>query len=244
MAEIKTAMLLAAGLGTRMRPLTNTTPKPLIEVAGRTLIDRLIDKLVAARVERAVVNLHYLPDQLEAHLKRHVDIEILFSDERDLLLETGGGVVKALPLLGEEPVFILNTDSCWIDQDDTTLPDMAASYDEAQMDALLLLARRDHSMGYDGPGDFLLHDDGRLERRGERPETPYAYSGVYIMRPGLVADRNVEPFSANAYWNDFLAAGRLHGMVMAPYWMHVGDPAARDKAEDWLYEVEDSAGEV
>ena len=244
MPQIKTAMLLAAGLGTRMRPLSEKTPKPLIEVAGRTLIDRLIDKLVAAGFEKAVVNAHYLADQLEAHMKRHVDIEIAISDERDLLLETGGGVVKAAPMLGNEPVLILNTDSCWLDENDTTFTDLIDQFDEARMDALLLLARRDHSMGYDGQGDFFLDEEGRLVRRGDKPESPYAFAGAYIMNPCLVSDRKIEPFSANVYWNESLAKGRLYGAVMQPYWMHVGDPQSRDKAEEFLYEVEDSAGEV
>ena len=244
MTKIHTAMLMSAGLGTRMRPLTDDRPKPMIEVAGRSLIDRLLDKLVGIGIERAVANVHYFADMLEAHVTGRTDIEVLVSDERDCLLETGGGVVKAAPLLGDDPVFILNTDSCWSDETDTSLQDMIRSYDEDRMDALLMLARRDHSMGYDGPGDFLLHEDGRLERRGDRPDAPFAYAGVYIMRPGLVADRKVEPFSANAYWNDFLARGRLHGCVMAPYWMHVGDPASRDKASQWLLDNEGGARET
>lgn len=234
MTRIHTAMLLAAGLGTRMRPLTLDTPKPMIAVNGRPLIDRLLDKLVKAGVERAIVNVHWLADKMEAHVRQRSDIEILISDERDEVLETGGGVVKARPMLGNDPVFILNTDACWLDADDTTLADMATAYDPDAMDSLLLLAPMDRTLGFDGPGDFFLEDDARLERRGDRPSAPYAYAGVYVMRPQQVAHLEARPFSANQYWNDSLSAGRLKGHVLKHHWMHVGDPAARDAAEAWL----------
>ena len=234
----KTAMLMAAGKGTRMRPITDSRPKPLVEVAGRSLIDRLLDKLVANGVERAVVNVHYLADMLESHVLQRTDIEVLISDERGELLETGGGVVKASSLLGTDPVYIINTDSCWADEHDSTLADMSRWFDPDKMDALLLLARKDHSMGFDGAGDFFLHKDGRLERRGDYAEAPFAYAGVYIMNPSLVANMSVEPFSANAYWNEFLANDRLYGCVMKPFWMHVGDPNARHEAEIRLNALE------
>ena len=238
MTEIKTAMLLAAGLGTRMRPLTEKQPKPMIEVNGRSLIHRLLDKLVAADIERAVINVHYLADKLEDHLKDRNDLEILISDERSELLETGGGVVKALPLLGDDPVFILNTDACWEDLGDETFQDMMAEWNPGTMDGLLMLADRMASLGFEGDGDFFLHGDNRLQRRGENPDAPYAFAGAYILNPKILTDYSVEPFSANIFWDKSLEEGRLSGHVMGPYWMHVGDPDARDEAEAYLVAME------
>jgi N-acetyl-alpha-D-muramate 1-phosphate uridylyltransferase len=210
---ITTAMLLAAGLGTRMKPLTDTRPKPLIEVAGRTLIDRVLDKLATQGVTRAIVNVHYFPDMLAAHVTQRTDIEIVISDEREEVLETGGGVIKALALLGDDPFFVINTDVTWATAGDSTFSDMAASYDAARMDALLLLAPMENTLGFRGPGDFYLASDGQVERRGER------------------ASYEATRFSANIYWNAFASRGRLFGTVMSPFWMHVGDPAGRDEAE-------------
>lgn len=224
-------MLLAAGLGTRMKPLTDTLPKPLIEVAGRTLVDRVLDKLVAQGVTRAVINVHYLADLMEAHLRRRRDIEIIISDERDLLLETGGGVVKALPLLGNDPFFVINTDVTWASAGDRTFFQMAEAYDPATMDALLLLADLSATLGFRGPGDFFLGHDGQLQRRGERPAAPYVFAGAHITRAELLARYDARPFSANTYWNAMGRAGRLYGTVMSAFWMHVGDPAGRDEAE-------------
>jgi MurNAc alpha-1-phosphate uridylyltransferase len=231
MTGITTAMLLAAGLGTRMKPLTDTLPKPLIEVAGRTLVDRVLDKLVAQGVTRAVVNVHYLADLMEAHLKQRKDLEIITSDERALLLETGGGVVKALPLLGDDPFYIVNTDVTWATAGDTTFSRMAAAYDPNEMDALLLLADMGATLGFRGPGDFFLGHDGQLQRRGNKPTAPYVFAGAHITRAELLRGYEARPFSANTYWNAMGRAGRLHGTVMSPFWMHVGDPAGRDEAE-------------
>jgi MurNAc alpha-1-phosphate uridylyltransferase len=231
MSQITTAMLLAAGLGTRMKPLTDTRPKPLIEVGGRTLVDRVLDKLAAQGVTRAIVNVHYLADQMEAHLKQRKDIEIIVSDERDLLLETGGGVIKALPLLGDDPFFVINTDVTWATPGDTTYLKMAEGYNPDTMDALLLLAEIGATLGYRGPGDFFLTHDGRLERRGQRERAPYVFAGTHITRAEKLRSYKVEPFSANTYWNAMGRAGRLYGTVMQPFWMHVGDPAGRDEAE-------------
>lgn len=229
--KITTAMLLAAGLGTRMKPLTDTRPKPLIEVGGRTLVDRVLDKLVAQGVTRAIVNVHYLPDMLIAHVSKRTDIEIIVSDERHEVLETGGGVIKALPLLGDEPFFVINTDVTWATAGDATFCDMAAAYDPARMDALLLLARMENTLGFRGPGDFYLAPDGQVERRGDRATAPYVFAGTHITRADLLRGYEAKPFSANVYWNKFAAADRLFGIVMAPFWMHVGDPAGRDEAE-------------
>jgi MurNAc alpha-1-phosphate uridylyltransferase len=229
--KITTAMLLAAGLGTRMRPLTNDRPKALIEVNGRTLLDRVLDKLAAQGVTRAVVNVHHFADMIESHLKARKDIEIVISDEREVLLETGGGVVNALRLLGDEPFFAINTDVTWATAGDTTYTDMAAAYDPNRMDALLLLADITQTLGFRGPGDFFVQPDGQLERRGERASAPYVFAGTHITRAEVVRGYDVAPFSANVYWNDFARQGRLFGTVMKPFWLHVGDPAGRDEAE-------------
>ncbi|MEQ1781474.1 MAG: nucleotidyltransferase family protein [Hyphomonadaceae bacterium] len=231
MSKITTAMLLAAGLGTRMKPLTDTRPKPLIEVGGRTLVDRVLDKLVAQGVTRAIVNVHYLADMMEAHLQTRKDIEIIISDERHVVLETGGGVVKALPLLGEDPFFVVNTDVTWATAGDSTFLDMAAAYDADTMDALLLLARMEATLGFRGPGDFDLAADGQVIRRGANPTAPYVFAGTHITRASLLRSYEPKPFSANLYWNAFASRARLFGTVMTPFWMHVGDPAGRDEAE-------------
>ena len=231
MSKITTAMLLAAGLGTRMKPLTDNCPKPLIEVGGRTLVDRVLDKLVAQGVTRAVVNVHYLADMMEAHLAKRKDIEIIISDERDQVLETGGGVVKALPLLGNDPFFVVNTDVTWATPGDTTFTQMAEAWDADEMDALLLLADMGATLGFRGPGDFFLGPDGQLARRGDKPSAPYVFAGTHITHAELLRSYEAKPFSANVYWNQMGKTGRLHGTVMTPFWMHVGDPAGRDEAE-------------
>jgi len=231
MTKITTAMLLAAGLGTRMKPLTDNLPKPLIEVGGRTLVDRVLDKLVAQGVTRAVVNVHYLADMMIAHLRARKDIEIVISDERAVLLETGGGVIQALPLLGKDPFFVINTDVTWATPGDTTFLKMAEAYDPNDMDALLLLADMNATLGFCGPGDFFLGHDGQLQRRGDKPDAPYVFAGTHITRADLLRDYEIKPFSANVYWNAMGRAGRLYGTVMSPFWMHVGDPTGRDEAE-------------
>ena len=231
MTKITTAMLLAAGLGTRMKPLTDTLPKPLIEVGGRTLVDRVLDKLVAQGVTRAVVNVHYLAEKMIAHLKTRKDIEIVISDERAVLLETGGGVIQALPLLGNDPFFVINTDVTWATPGDTTFAKMAEAYDPNEMDALLLVAEMGATLGFRGPGDFFLGHDGHLQRRGDKPSAPYVFAGTHITHAGVLRDYEIKPFSANVYWNAMGRAGRLYGTVMSPFWMHVGDPAGRDEAE-------------
>ena len=227
----KTAMVLAAGLGTRMRPLTDDRPKALVEVAGRALIDHVLDRLADAGVEKAVVNVHWFADRLESHLAaRGRGPEIVISDERETLLETGGGLKKAAPLLGDDPVFVANIDSVWLDRGDA-LNQLARLWNPSIMDAALLLARREGSIGFEGDGDFFLGDDGKLTFRGEAASAPFAYMGVHICRPDYVADGPEGAFSLSQFWRRSPAAGRLYGVVMDGEWMHVGDPQARDEAE-------------
>ena len=227
----KTAMVLAAGLGTRMRPLTDDRPKALVEVAGRALIDHVLDRLADAGVETAVVNVHWFADRLEAHLAaRGRGPRILISDERAELLETGGGLKKARPLLGDNPVFVANIDSVWIDRGDA-LTDLIRLWNPDTMDAALLLARREGSIGFEGDGDFFLAEDGRLTFRGDAPSAPFAYMGVHITRPGYADQGPDGAFSLSPLWRKSAAEGRLYGCVLDGDWMHVGDPQARDQAE-------------
>jgi MurNAc alpha-1-phosphate uridylyltransferase len=228
-------MVLAAGLGTRMRPLTDDRPKALVEVGGAALIDHVLGRLGESGVERAVVNVHWFAERLESHLAaRAGGPEILISDERAELLETGGGLKKAAALLGSDPVFVANIDSVWTDHSgpgDTALNQLARLWNPSIMDAALLLARREGSIGFEGGGDFFLADDGRLTFRGDAPEAPFAYMGVHICRPDYVAEGPDGPFSLSGFWRRSAAAGRLYGCVLDGDWMHVGDPEARDAAE-------------
>ncbi len=225
-----TAMVLAAGLGTRMRPLTNDRPKALVEVAGRALIDHVLDRLAEAGVEKAVVNVHWFADRLESHLAARTRPAVVISDERAELLETGGGLKKARPLLGDESVFVANIDSVWIDHGDA-VGDLIRLWDPERMDAALLLAKRDGSIGFEGGGDFFLADDGQLTFRGEAARAPFAYMGVHITRPGYADAGPDGPFSLSPLWRQSAAEGRLFGCVLDGDWMHVGDPQARDEAE-------------
>lgn len=230
-----TAMVLAAGLGTRMRPLTDDRPKALVEVAGRALVDHVLDRLADVGVERAVVNVHWFADRLERHLAaRGRGPAVLISDERAELLETGGGLKKAAPLLGPGPVFVANIDSVWTDrapEGNSALNQLARLWNPSIMDAVLLLARREGSIGFDGAGDVFLAEDGRLTFRGDAPEAPFAYMGVHICLPDYVADGPDGPFSLSGLWRRSAVAGRLFGCVLDGDWMHVGDPRARDEAD-------------
>ncbi len=232
MTAPKTAMVLAAGLGTRMRPLTDDRPKALVEVGGRALIDHVLDRLAGAGVEMAVVNVHWFADRLEAHLAGRAVPRILISDEREALLETGGGLKKARPLLGDDPVFVANIDSVWTDHgQEGWAQDLVRLWDPARMDACLLLARREGSIGFEGDGDFFLGEDGRLTFRGEAASAPFAYMGVHITRPDYADGGPDGAFSLSPLWRRSAAAGRLYGCVLDGDWMHVGDPQARDEAE-------------
>lgn len=229
MSDLTTAMVLAAGLGTRMRPLTDDRPKALVEVAGKALIDHVLDRLVEAGCEKAVVNVHWFADRLEAHLTARKDIEIVISNERAELLETGGGVKHARALLGDDPIWVANIDSVWIDRSDA-LGHLADAWDPAVMDTLLMLAEREHSIGFEGAGDFFLEDDGALRFRGDAPSAPYAYMGVHITKPQIVDGEPDGPFSLSGIWRRQAPKGRLHGRVLNGFWMHVGDPQSRDEA--------------
>jgi MurNAc alpha-1-phosphate uridylyltransferase len=224
-------MVLAAGLGKRMRPLTDTVPKPLVKVAGRALIDYTLDRLADVGVETAVVNVHYFADTIEKHVKPRTRPKIVISDERRELLDTGGGVVKALPLLGPEPFFHVNSDTIWIEGVTPNLARLGAMFDAAAMDGLLLLAATATSIGYEGRGDFAMSPDGRLSRRAERDIVPFVYAGAAILAPTLFADAPAGAFSLNTLFSRAIEAGRLFGARLEGTWMHVGTPAAVAAAE-------------
>jgi len=228
---MNSAMVLAAGLGTRMRPLTDTLPKPLVKVAGRALLDHVLDRLDQAGVTDAVVNVHHMADAIEAHLKTRTRPKIRISDERGELLDTGGGVVKALPLLGPAPFFHMNSDALWIEGVTPNLPRLAAQFDPARMDILLLVASTTASIGYDGRGDFAMAPDGALTRRAERQVTPFVYAGAAILAPAQFADAPKGKFSLNRMFDRAIEGGRLFGSRLEGTWMHVGTPAAIQQAE-------------
>jgi MurNAc alpha-1-phosphate uridylyltransferase len=227
----KHAMVLAAGLGTRMRPFNGRIPKPLVAVGGKALIDYALDRLAEEGVERAVVNVHHLADQIERHLAHRQRPKIVISDERDELLGTGGGVAKALPELGDGPFFHVNSDTIWIDGVQPNLRRLAAGFDPVRMDALLLLATTAASIGYSGRGDFLMAPDGRLTRRGEREVAPFVYAGAAILTPAFFAGAPAGAFSMSPLFDRAVEAGRLCGLRLEGLWMHVGTPEAIKAAE-------------
>ena len=227
----RTAMVLAAGLGERMRPLTDRIPKPLLPVAGKPLIDHVLDRLAAAGIERAVVNVHYLADMIEDHLKGRTAPRIVISNEREKLFNTGGGVVKALGAIGSEPFVHVNSDTIWIDGVKPNLERLADAFDAAAMDALLLLAPVSTSIGYPGRGDFTMAPDGRLTCRAEREVAPFVYAGAAILRPELFKDAPSGAFSLTDLFKRAEAVGRLHGLRLEGVWMHVGTPEAIAEAE-------------
>lgn len=234
MSAPKRAMVLAAGLGTRMRPLSLTTPKPLIEVAGKKLIDHMLDRLVAAGVTFAVVNVHYLGTQIAAHLKKRGDLEIVVSDESAELLDTGGGTAATLEHFRDEPFFSVNTDALFVDARGDALARLARSWDETRMDALMLLALTVRSIGYHGPGDFTMDSAGRLKRRAPRTVAPFVWTTVQICHPRLFADPPARKFSTNLMWDRAIAAGRLYGQRLDGDWLEINTPGAVDEAEAWL----------
>jgi N-acetyl-alpha-D-muramate 1-phosphate uridylyltransferase len=225
------AMVLAAGIGIRMRPLTDRMPKPLVRVGGRALIDYVLDRLADAGVERAIVNVHHFADQIEHHLDGRQRPHVIISDEREQLLDTGGGIVKSLATLGNDPFFLSNADTIWIEGVRPNLERVAAAFDPAAMDVLLLLAPTAMSIGYDGRGDFTLAADGRLRRRGEREIVPFVYAGAAILAPALFDNAPAAPFSLTRLFDRAEAQGRLYGLRLEGLWMHVGTPAAIAEAE-------------
>jgi N-acetyl-alpha-D-muramate 1-phosphate uridylyltransferase len=230
---VSRAFVLAAGLGKRMRPVTATVPKPLVEVAGKALLDHALDRVAEAGIGTAVVNVHYLADLIEGHLAgRSGGPDTIVSDERAALLETGGGIRKALPLLGDAPFVVLNSDSFWLEGPASNLSRLIAAWDGARMDGLLLVAATATSLGYEGAGDFVMDPDGRLERRGERAVAPFIYAGVAILTPGLFADTPEGSFSLNRLFDRAIASGRLFGMRLDGQWLHVGTPEAIRAAEE------------
>jgi MurNAc alpha-1-phosphate uridylyltransferase len=222
----KTAMVLAAGLGTRMRPLTNDRPKALVEVAGKALIDHTLDRLAEAGVERAVVNVHAFADQMQAHLAKRAWPEILISDERGALLETGGGLKKARALLGEAPIWVANSDYVWIEDGPPALAALAAAWDPVRMDALVIVVPKGRTQGFDTPGDFFRAEDGTLTHRGAAASAPFHCFGVQILDPQPVYGEPDAAFSLLRVWLRAAEQGRLHGFVPDGFWMQVGDPAA------------------
>lgn len=229
----ETAMVMAAGLGKRMRPLTATRPKPLVEVAGKALIDHVFDRLQRAGIARAVVNVHYLADTLQAHVTdRYPDIEVVISDERRRLMETGGGLVQARTLLGDAPVLVVNSDNLWIDGPVDAIRLLASRWDDATMDALLLMVPLARAHNHGGPGDFHLAADGRITgRRKPGRVAPFAFTGIQILHPRVIADWPEGPFSTNLFWDRAIAAGRAFGQVHQGLWFDVGTPAAIPKTE-------------
>ncbi len=224
-------MVFAAGLGTRMRPLTLTRPKPLIEVAGRALIDHCLDRFAENGVETAVVNVHYLPDQIEAHLEGRTKPHIVISDERARLLDQGGGIAKARPYLGEAPFYVCNTDAFWVEGPRSNLARLADAFDAERMDALLLVASSTGAIGVDWPGDFNMDADGRLTKRDPQKVAPFVYTGVGILKPHLFDGVTQEVFRlAPLFWKA-AEAGRLFGLRLDGLWLHVGRPETIVEAE-------------
>lgn len=232
----KTAMVMAAGLGKRMRPLTAMRPKPLVSVAGQTLIDHCLDHLKAAGVKKAVVNLHYLAAQLEAHLKNRADgIEIVISDERKQLLETGGGVVKAMPLIDADPFFVINADNFWVDGPVDTLRLLASQWNDAKMDCLLLVVPHARANCHRGRGDFHMNAAGALKRRKPNGVAPFVYTGIQIVSKRLFEGEHPEgPFSTNLLWDRAIEAGRCFGAVHQGLWFDIGQPENIAKTEALL----------
>ncbi len=225
------AMVFAAGIGVRMRPLTLTIPKPMIKVAGKPMIDHMLDRFAKAGVGAAIVNVHHLADQIETHLATRKDLEIIISDERETLLDQGGGIAKALPLLGPEPFFIANTDALWLEGPRANVLRLAEVWDPRRMDILLLVAATTASVGVDWPGDFQMAPDGRLTRRAEREVAPFVYAGVGVVKPEIFAAETRKIFPLAPFFFEAAERGRLYGQRLDGLWLHVGVPDMIAEAE-------------
>lgn len=232
------AMVLSAGLGLRMRPLTATRPKPLVEVNGKALIDYGFDRLREAGVRKVIVNVHHFAEQMEAWANRQSSPAIEISDERDEILDTGGGVAFALSRLGEAPFFVINSDSIWIDGETPALKRLCNAWRDQTMDCLLLLCPLSQAIGYSGSGDFIRFDDGRLIRCSDRVHKPLVYIGAFLVHPRLFVNAPRGKFSMNLLWDDAIVRGRLHGVVHDGMWFHVGTPDAIGLAEAALSDRE------
>ena len=233
--KIETAMVMAAGLGTRMRPLTNHMPKPLVKVAGKPLIEYAFDKLRMAGVKSAVVNVHYLPEQVEAYVAEFItDLDVTISDERALLLETGGGLVQALPLIGGDPFFCINSDAIWTDGEMDGLTRLAEGWDGEVMDGLLLLVPRERAFSHRGDGDFSIDGKGRPVRRGTAANAPFVYTGIQLLSRAFLNDAPSGPFSTNILWDRSIATGRLFALEHQGDWFDIGSPAAIVPTEEAL----------
>lgn len=229
-------MVMAAGLGKRMRPLTVTRPKPLVEVAGKPMIDHVFDHLRSGGIKRAIVNVHYLADQIEAHLRARVaDMELIVSDERDQLMETGGGIVKVREALGDQPFLCVNSDNLWLDGPIDAVRQLGALWDDEKMDALLLLVPLARANGHRGAGDFHLDPHGKItQRRKPGRLAPFVYTGVQILSPRVIRDWPEGPFSTNLFWTRAMESGRLFGTVHEGLWLEVGSPEGVKDAEEAL----------
>lgn len=228
-----TAMILAAGLGKRMRPLTASQPKPLVRVAGKALIDHALDRLSEAGIGRALVNVHYLADALETHVLARTTPKVTVSDERDRLLETGGGMIKALPVL-PDPFFALNADNIWLDGPKSAFHDLSRRWDPDVMDALLLVVPHARAANFNGPGDFHMDPLGKLSRRRNGRIAPFIYTGIQLVSHRLLRDAPEGPFSTNILWDRAMAEGRLYGMSFTGVWFEVGTPQSIRPTEEAL----------
>ncbi len=229
-------MIMAAGLGTRMRPLTNDRPKPLVTVHGKALIDHAIDRLAAAGVNMIVVNVHYHADMLKAHLAKRKDVEIRISDESDQLMDSGGGIARALHHFNGEPFFTHNSDSVWVEGTGHALDKLKANWNPDAMDALMLLAPTVTSICYEGRGDFNMDAEGRLSRVGELKVAPFVWMGVQILHPRLFEGQSGK-FSINPLWDRAIEKGRLYGMRLEGTWMHIDRPEAVTESEEFFADL-------
>jgi MurNAc alpha-1-phosphate uridylyltransferase len=234
---ITRAMVMAAGLGTRMRPLTNDRPKPMVEVLGRTLVDHAIDRLILGGVKMVIVNVHHKAEMLKAHLAKRKDVEIRISDETESILDTGGAIAKVLDQFEGQPFFTYNSDSIWVEGMGNSMARMHARWNDAEMDALMLLAVAASSVGYEGYGDFEMDSMGVLKRRPEMKLAPFVWTGLQIVHPRLFEGAPKGRFSINPLWDKAIAKGRLIGLRLDGVWLHVGTPTGRNQAEEFLRDI-------
>jgi len=226
------AMVLAAGLGTRMRPITDRLPKPLVKVQGKALLDHCLDTLKYSGIRHAIVNIHHHADQVVDHVSQYKGLEIKISDERDQLLDSAGGIVKALPGLGDDPFFVMNADSFWIEGLKPNLVRMAEQWNGSQMDILLLLCDMSAAVGFNTKGDFTMDADGKLQRRDELKVAPFAYAGAALLHPRIFENTPQGPSSINQQFDEAIEKGRLFGLRLEGLWLHVGTPDAISQAEE------------